>query len=272
MREAAASGPAMPRRFELIVLLGALSTFGPLSIDMYLPAFPDLEAQFATSASMVQATLSACLLGLAFGQVLAGPLSDAFGRRRPLVVGVAGYALFSFLCALAPSVEALIAFRLLQGLCGAAGIVIARAIVRDMYSGAEMARFFSVLMLVSGLAPILAPIAGGQVLRVVAWPGVFVVLGAIGVLFATAAALRLPETHALDRRQPANPRATLAVFGSLLRDRAFMGFALTLGLSAAGMFAYISGSTFVLQEIYGASPQRFSLYFGLNAIGIMLMG
>ena len=272
MRDAAERGPAMPRRIELIFLLGALSTFGPLSIDMYLPAFPVLETQFGTTPSLVQATLSACLLGLAFGQVVAGPLSDAFGRRKPLVVGVAGYALFSFLCALAPSVEALIAFRLLQGLCGAAGLVIARAIVRDMYSGAEMAKFFSVLMLVSGTAPILAPIAGGQLLRVVDWPGVFVALGVIGVVFAVAATLRLPETLDVTHRHPANLRATLGVFRRLLGDRAFTGFALTLGLTAAGMFAYIAGSTFVLQEIYGASPQRFSVYFGMNAVGIMIMG
>ena len=180
----------------LILLVGALSAFGPLSIDMYLPGMPELRADFGVGASQTQLTLSACLLGLATGQLLAGPMSDAFGRRRPLMLGVGLYAVASLLCALAPTIQALIAFRFIQGFAGAAGIVIARSVVRDLYSGVAAARFFSLLLLVSGLAPILAPLLGGQLLRVVSWRGVFVALALIGVALVIAAAAFLSETHA----------------------------------------------------------------------------
>jgi DHA1 family bicyclomycin/chloramphenicol resistance-like MFS transporter len=254
-----------------LLILGALSTFGPLSIDMYLPALPALAVDLNAGASQTQLTLSACLLGLALGQVIAGPLSDARGRRRPLLIGVAAYAAASLLCVVAPSVSALIALRFVQGLAGAAGIVIARAVVRDLHSGVAAARFFSLLMIVSGLAPILAPLIGGQLLRVTSWRGVFGTLAVIGVLLL-AAALGLEETLPAEARQRGGIRATLRTFRSLLADRNFVGYAISGGLVFAAMFAYISGSPFVLQQIYGVSPQLFSALFGLNAFGIMAAG
>lgn len=260
------------RRVRLIVILGALSAFAPLSIDMYLPALPQLGRDFGASASQTQLTLSACLLGLALGQMLAGPISDALGRRRPMLIGVACYTLASLLCVIAPSVGVLALLRFVQGFAGAAGIVIARAIVRDLYTGIDAARFFSLLMLVNGSAPILAPIIGGQLLRFTTWHGVFVTLAIIGTLLFIAAATGLRETLPPDSRQTGGFRAILGTFRRLLTDRSFMGYALSSGLAFAAMFAYISGSPFVLQEIYGVSPQLFSILFGTNALGIVIAG
>ncbi|HEV7213558.1 MAG TPA: Bcr/CflA family multidrug efflux MFS transporter [Chloroflexota bacterium] len=257
-------------RLRLIVILGALTAFGPLSIDMYLPALPSLSREFGDSPSQTQLTLSACLLGLALGQTVAGPFSDALGRRRPLLVGLAAYALASLLCAFAPSVGVLVALRFVQG-C-AAGIVIARAVVRDMYSGVAVARYFAVLMLVNGLAPILAPIFGGQLLRFTSWRGVFVTLTVVGLLLLLATATGLGETLPAERRQSGGLATTLATSRRLLGDRAFLGVALSGGLAFAAMFSYISGSSFVLQDIFGVSPQQFSFIFGLNALGIVVAG
>jgi DHA1 family bicyclomycin/chloramphenicol resistance-like MFS transporter len=262
--------PRKPRRAQLVFILGALSAFGPLSIDMYLPALPSLSRDFGTGASQAQLTLSACLLGLALGQVIAGPLSDELGRRRPLLVGLTAYALASLLCVVAPSVYALVALRFIQGFAGAAGIVIARAIVRDLHSGVAAARFFSLLMLVNGLAPILAPIFGGLLLRFTSWRGVFIVLAIIGTLLLLAAATGLGETLPPERRQSGGVLATIMTFRQLLANRSFMGYALSCGLAFAAMFAYIAGSPFVLQEIYGLSPQLFSVIFGTNAFGLVI--
>jgi DHA1 family bicyclomycin/chloramphenicol resistance-like MFS transporter len=264
--------PKKPRRVQLVFILGALTAFGPFSIDMYLPALPSLSRDFGTGAAQTQLTLSACLLGLALGQVIAGPISDALGRRRPLLVGLAAYALASLLCVVAPSVYALVALRFIQGFAGAAGIVIARAIVRDLHSGAAAARFFSLLMLVNGLAPILAPIFGGLLLRYTSWRGIFIVLAIIGTLLLLATATGLSETLPPDRRQSGGVRATITTFRQLLADRPYMGYALSCGLAFAAMFAYISGSPFVLQDIYGISPQLFSVIFGMNALGLVIAG
>lgn len=263
-----------PQKFQwniwLVLILGALSMFGPLSIDMYLPSLPALSHDLSASASQTQLTLSACLFGLALGQIIAGPISDSLGRRRPLCVGVAAYAAASLLCVIAPSVTVLILLRFIQGMAGAAGIVIARAIVRDLYSGIAVARFFSLLMIVNGLAPILAPIIGGQLLHFTSWRGVFVTLTIIGILLFVAAATGLSESLPPERRQHGGIRATLITFWRLLTDRAFVGYALACGLAFAAMFAYISGSPFVLQDIYGVSPQLFSIMFGVNALGIVI--
>ena len=253
-----------------MLILGALSAFGPLSIDMYLPAFPQLTRDFHASASSVQLTLTACLVGLVVGQLGVGALSDAVGRRVPLLVGLSAYVGASLLCAAAPSVAILVVLRFVQGAAGAAGIVIARAVVRDMHSGAAAARFFSLLMLVNGLAPILAPVLGGQLLRVTTWRGVFVVLAAIGVLLAAAAAAGLRETLPPARRHAGGVGETVRTFGHLLSDRGFLGHALACGLAFGAMFAYISGSPFVIQDIYGASPQLFSVMFAGNALGLVL--
>ncbi len=273
------SAPAAPSQslarkqsVRFIVALGALSALGPFSIDMYLPAFPALAREFGASPAQTQLTLSACLLGLSLGQLLAGPLSDAQGRRRPLLFGLGAYAAASLLCAVAPSIGALVALRFVQGFAGAAGIVISRAIVRDLYTGIDIARFFSVLMIVSGLAPILAPVIGGQVLRFTSWRGVFVTLAVIGVLLLVGAAKVLGETLPPHARQSSGLRATLLTFRHLLTDRAFMSYAVVGGLASAVLFAYISASPFVLQEIYGVSPQRFSALFGVNAFALMIMG
>src|SRR5205085_407407 len=201
--------PRSPRRAWLVFILGALSAFGPLSIDMYLPALPSLSRDFGTGASQVQLTLSACLLGLALGQAIAGPISDALGRRRPLLIGLAAYALASLLCAISPSVLVLTVLRFVQGFAGAPGIVIPRAVVRDLHSGVAAARFFSLLMLVNGLAPILAPLFGGLLLRFTSWRGVFFVLTVVGTLLLLAAATGLRETLPPDRRQSGGIRATI---------------------------------------------------------------
>lgn len=260
------------RRTKYVLVLGALSAFGPLSIDMYLPAFPAIASELNAGASQVQLSLTACTVGLAFGQLVAGPLSDTFGRRRPLLIGLVVFTLTSLLCAVATSAYALAGLRLVQGLGGAAGIVVARAVVRDLCSGVAMARFFSLLMLVGGLAPILAPLIGGQMLRVTSWRGVFLVLGVIGVVLLVATAFGVRETLPTESRRPGSLGSTLRTFAGLLGDRAFVGYSLSAALAFAAMFAYISGSSFVLQDVYGMSPQLFSVVFGVNSLGIVLVG
>ncbi len=257
-------------RARLAVVLGALSAFGPLSIDLYLPGLPGLGRDLGASASAAQLTLTACLAGLALGQLVAGPLSDRFGRRRPLLAGVALYAGASVACAAAPSVEVLVLLRLLQGLAGAAGIVIGRAVVRDLFEGEAGARFFANLLLVNGLAPILAPVIGGQLLAVTDWRGLFAVLAGIGIALLVAGAVVVPESLGPERRRPGGLPATLRTFRALTRDRAFVGHALCGGLVMGAMFAYIAGSPFVLQELYGLSPQAFSLAFAVNGLGIIV--
>ena len=259
-------------RTRLALLLGGLTAFAPLSIDMYLPCLPALGGDLSAGASAVQLTLTACLAGLAVGQLVAGPLSDKLGRRRPLLAGVGAYTLASALCAAAPTVWALAGLRFVQGATGAAGIVIARAIVRDTHDGIALVRFFSMLMLVTGLAPILAPVIGGQVLEVTSWRGIFLVLAAIGAVLFVSATVGLRETLPPERRREGGIRATARTMAGLLRDRHFAGFALAGGLAFGAMFTYIAGSPFVLQEIYGASPQAFSAVFAVNSIGIVAFG
>ncbi|MBB3665462.1 DHA1 family bicyclomycin/chloramphenicol resistance-like MFS transporter [Prauserella sediminis] len=258
-------------RLRFALILGGLTAFGPLSIDMYLPALPGMAGDFSAANSLVQLTLAAFVVGLGAGQLVAGPLSDALGRRVPLLAGVALYIAASVLCVLSPSIEVLIAARALQAFGAAAGIVIARATVRDLFSGIAMSRFFSALMLVSGVAPILAPIIGGQLLTVTSWRGIFAVLAAFGGLLLLVAALALPETLPEASRRPARIGGVLRTYLSLLRHRAFLGCALTIGLGFAGMFTYISASSFVLQDIYGLGPQTYSFVFGGGAVGLVAM-
>ncbi|MBJ9989780.1 multidrug effflux MFS transporter [Paenibacillus sp. S28] len=268
---AAASGPGA-NRVWMIIVLGALSAFGPFSLDMYLPSLPEMAKSMHTTASLTQLSLTSCLIGLAVGQLLAGPISDVRGRRTPLMIGMVVYGVSSLLCAFSPSIELLILLRFIQGIAGSAGIVISRAIVRDMYSGSELTKFFSMLMLVNGAAPILSPILGGQLLQVTSWRGVFIVLTAIGVAMLLAVMLGLPETLAPGNRSSGGTLGTVKTFGKLLRDGKFMGLALSSGFISAAMFAYISGSPFVLQEIYGVSPQMFSVIFATNGLGIIIAG
>lgn len=264
--------PAKPKTLRYTLILGGLSAFAPLSIDMYLPALPQMAGDLHTADSTLQLTLTAFIIGLAVGQLILGPISDGIGRRKPLLAGLVLYVVSSVLCAVSPSVELLIAARALQAIGAAGGIVIARAIVRDLYSGTAMTKFFSMLMLVSGLAPILAPVAGGQILRITSWRGAFVVLTVFGALLLLATVLALPEPLPPERRSPNRLGATLRGYAKLLADRFFLGYALAGGLMFAGLFAYISASSFVLQDVYGLSPQEFSLVFGANGVGIVLAG
>ncbi|AXK37728.1 MFS transporter [Streptomyces armeniacus] len=254
------------------LILGSLTALPALSMDMYLPALPDVGGAMHTPAATVQLTLTACLLGLAVGQLVVGPMSDRFGRRRPLLIGSLGYVLASAACAVAPTIETLTLFRLLQGLCGAAGIVIARAVVRDLYDGLAMARFFSTLMLISGVAPILAPVLGGQVLRFTDWRGVFLILTGIGVLLTFIVLRWLPETLPPGERHSGGVPAALHTMRGLFRDRVFTGYLLAGAFTFAGLFAYVAASPFVMQEIYGASPQTYSLLFMANSIGLVAVG
>ncbi|MEV6328624.1 Bcr/CflA family multidrug efflux MFS transporter [Streptomyces sp. NPDC051909] len=262
------------RRAGLLVtlVLGGLTALPPLSMDMYLPALPEVTRALLAPAATVQLTLTACLAGMALGQLVVGPMSDRWGRRRPLLVGMIVYVLATAVCALAPTAGLLIGFRLLQGLAGAAGIVIARAVVRDLYDGVEMARFFSTLMLISGVAPVVAPLIGGQILRVTDWRGVFYVLTVIGLALTLVVRRFLHETLPPERRHAGGVGEALRTMRGLLADRVFTGYMLAGGLAFAALFAYISASPFVVQEIYGASPQTFSLLFGLNSIGLVAVG
>ncbi|MFD5739931.1 multidrug effflux MFS transporter [Streptomyces massasporeus] len=275
----AAAGTERPdrtsqRRTGLLVtfLLGSLTAVPPLAMDMYLPSLPEVTRSLHAPAATVQLTLTACLAGMALGQLVVGPMSDRWGRRRPLLAGLAVFVVATVLCALAPTVELLVAFRLAQGLAGAAAIVIARAVVRDLYDGMAMARFFSTLMLISGVAPIVAPLIGGQILRVTDWRGVFAVLTVIGVLIGVLVWTRLPETLAPAERHSGGVGEALRAMLGLLADRSFTGYMLTGGFAFAALFAYISASPFVIQEIYGASPQTFSLLFGVNSVGLVVVG
>lgn len=262
------------RRTSLLVtfVLGGLTALPALSMDMYLPALPAVTAALHRPAATVQLTLTACLAGMAVGQLAVGPMSDRWGRRRPLLIGMLIYVVATAICALAPTAELLISFRLLQGLAGASAIVIARAVVRDLYDGLAMARFFSTLMLISGVAPIAAPVLGGQILRFTDWRGVFVVLTVVGSLLTLVVWRWLGETLPPEQRHGGGLGQALHTMRGLLADRVFTGYMLASGFTFAALFAYVSGSAFVVQDIYGASPQTFSLLFGLNSIGLVLVG
>ena len=258
----------MPQR-RLIVLLGSIVAIGPLSIDTYLPAFPSMARALDASASSVQLTLTACLAGLAIGQLVAGSLSDRLGRRRPILAGLSAYVAVSLLCAVAPDVLTLTVLRFLQGFAGAAGMVVAQAVVRDLHSGTAAVRLFSSLMLIIGVAPILAPVLGGQLLELGSWRTIFAALAAISGVVAVGVAVGLRETLAPERRDRRGLRQTLTTLRGLLRERDFMGYAIASSLGFACVFAYISGSSFVLQDIYGVSPQLYSVIFGVNGIGLI---
>ncbi|QWF81223.1 multidrug effflux MFS transporter [Amycolatopsis sp. CA-230715] len=255
-----------------VAILGGLSACAPMSVDMYLPSMPQIAADLHTGASQVQLTLTTSILGLAFGQLVLGSLSDAFGRRRPLLAGLAVYTVLSLVCLIAPNATVLIALRFAQGFAGAAGPVLARAIVRDLTSGAAMARLVSMLMLVTSLAPILAPALGAQLLAFGSWRGVFVALAVFGAVLLVACALWLPETLPSEARHTGGLSTSLRAYRTLLADRTFLGYALTSGLVFAGYFGYLSGSAFVLEQGHGLSTQEFSVVFGANAIGLLAAG
>ncbi|NEK59917.1 multidrug effflux MFS transporter [Geodermatophilus sabuli] len=260
--------PRTPRSIYLV--LGSLIALGPLASELYIPALPDMAAVLATSPSLAQATVATCLVGLALGQLVAGPLSDRLGRRRPLLAGVALFALASGLCALSTSIWVLLALRFVQGLAGGAAVVIARAVVRDLYEGRRAARVFSRLMLVFGLAPIVAPLAGAQILRFTDWRGPFVALVVIGGLILVGARAALPETLPPAARHTDGSGAQLRQLGRLLADRPFLGHVAISGLHGATLFSYVTMSAFVLQEEHGLSVQAFSAVLAVNAVGLVL--
>ncbi|MHA3702106.1 multidrug effflux MFS transporter [Jatrophihabitans sp. YIM 134969] len=266
-----ASSTSGRRRALTFVVLGGLSAFGPLATDLYLPALPEVGRDLGAGQGVVQLTISSSLVGLALGQLVAGPLSDNLGRKRPLLVGLVGFVVLSLVCVVAPNVWLLILARLLQGGCGAAGLVIARAIVRDLWGPVDSGRVFAELTIVSGLAPIVAPLLGAQLLRVTSWRGLFVVLAGIGVLLALGA-LTLRESLPAERRRSDGLRQTLSVGADLARSRAFVGYALAAGFGTACLLTYIAASPFVLQTGYGVSTTVFSVVFATNSVGIVVAG
>lgn len=258
------------KRLQIAFLLGSLSLLGPFTIDTYLPAFPTIVEEFHTNASLVQVSLTTCLLGLAFGQLIIGPMSDVQGRRKPLLTFLGLYLLSSLICAIAPNIYMLIGARFIQGFAAAGGLVISRAVVRDLYSGRELTKFFATLMLIGNLDSIVAPIIGGAILSFASWKVVFLVLTCVGIILTLVVAFKLEETLPVEKRVPSNIKKVVSNFGSLLKDREFAGYAFTQGFTTAGIFAYVSGISFVYQNIYGVSPQVFSLLFGLNGIGLII--
>lgn len=259
------------RYVRLVLVLGALSAIGPLTIDTYLPALPTLSDQLGATSSQTQLTITGLLLGLGLGQLAIGPWSDAIGRRRPLLIGLGVHALMSVLCAFAPTITLLAVTRTIQGVGGAAVAVVAMAMVRDLFSGIRAAQLLSRLILVLGVAPILAPSLGSALLTVTSWRGIFVVLAAIAVGLLTLAAFALPETLPPSRRRPGTIADSVRSYATLITDRLFVVMVLVAGLMFATLFGYISGAPFILQGIYGLSPQQFGLAFGLNSIGLIVM-
>ncbi len=258
-----------PSYARLAIILGILTAFGPLSIDMYLPGLPSIASDFGVETADAQQTLSAFFIGLAVGQLIYGPISDRLGRRRPLLFGCALYAVACLGCVLAPSLNALILLRLAMAFGACAGMVITRSVVRDLFDERESARMYSMLVLVMGLAPILAPLIGGQLLLYWGWRTIFLVLSGFGLVCFALVLFGLPESLPEERRTRKTVGAVLSSYGGLLGDGRYMGYILAGGLASAAMFAYISGSPFVFIELNGVPPERFGLLFGINSIGLI---
>lgn len=257
-------------RLKLVLILGALIALGPLTIDMYLPALPTITDELATTSPTVQLTLTGTLIGLALGQLVIGPLSDAFGRRLPLLVGTGVHVVASLLCVIAPNIAVLGGLRVLQGLGAAAGAVVAMAIVRDLYTGRAAATLLSRLILVMGAAPVIAPTLGGWLLAFTSWRGVFAALALFGLVLIPVAAWGLRETLPPERRQTTGVLGTLRNYRALLHDRIFVGLVLVAGLAMSALLAYVAGSSFVFQEQFGLDQQQFGLVFGSGAIWLIL--
>ena len=256
-------------KLRILLILGALSAFGPMAIDFYLPSFPTLADVFSTDVKHVQLSLASYFVGIAFGQLIYGPLADRYGRRKPLLAGVLLFTLASLGCALVQSLDALIAMRFVQALGGCAGMVISRAVVRDLCDPLASAKVFSKLMLVMGVAPILAPLGGGLLLAAFGWQSIFYALMVFSGLCLLGVFMWLPET--MDQSTPHLPLSgALKRYVELLGDRQLIGHGLTGGIAMAGMFAYISGSPFVFINLYGVSPEHYGWLFGMNAAGFIL--
>lgn len=272
MTSASIGGRAVVNRDRAFLILAAMTGLTPLATDMYIPAFPAMVDELAASSSAIQSSIAAYMLGLVAGQLLLGPISDRTGRRPLLVSGGWLFALFSAVCAVAPGAELLILARLLQGMAGAAAMVLARAIIGDWYSGAEAARRFSVLTMIFAIGPILAPVLGGLLLGVATWRLIFVVLAVLGVLLVLPAMVWVPESLPPARRHADSLVQAFRTMGALLKQRVFVGYVLVFSFTTVSLFAYLAGASFVMQRMFGLSEWVTSLLFGLNAIGMLLGG
>lgn len=267
--------PAAPPALSAlaVVVLALLSAVAPLSTDMYLPGFPRMTADLATGASQIQMTLTGFLIGLAAGQLIIGPLSDRYGRRRPLMIGTLVGVLASLLCALAPNAGTLIVLRVVQGLGGAAGVVLARAVIADSSrDAAHSARLFQIMMMIGGIAPVVAPILGTGIVALAGWRGVFALLAVMALISFFGVLRVIDETLPQARRSAGGLKPLFTAISGLLRNRAYVGYTLTTGFSFMVLFGYISASPFVFQGILGLSPAGYSIAFGVNAIGIVMVG
>ncbi len=263
--------PTGKRRIILAFILSSLAMLGPFNVDMYLPSFPEISTDLGVKASLVQLSLTTFLCGLALGQFIIGPISDSLGRRKPLLISLALFSVSSFICALAPNITVLIIGRFLQGLTAAGGIVLSRAVVSDVFTGREFTKFFALLMVINATAPMIAPMTGGAVLLLpfATWHTIFYFLSVLGLVIMLVVATKLKESLPLERRQPVSIRHSLKTMASLARDRSYIGYALIVGIIHGGSFAYVAGTPFVYQGIYGVSPQVFSILFGINGLAII---
>jgi len=257
------------QRFKYIVILGALAALGPFTIDLYLPAFPNVAEDLNASDAAIQITLTATLVGFALGQLIVGPLADAFGRRRPLLIATGVHVIASLAVAFAPTIELVTIGRVFQGIGAAGSGVVAMAIVRDLFAGQRLIRMLSRLALVWGLAPVLAPVIGSQLLRIVDWRGIFIVLAGFGLAMVIVAAFFMIETLPAERRGAFSGRAVARRYRHLVRDRSFVGAALLGSMVFTALFGYLSSSSFVLQDLFGLSAQEFGIAFGVNSLGLV---
>ena len=253
----------------LVLLLGVLSAFGPFVVDLYLPSLPQLASFFETNASMTQLTLTTAMIGLALGQLLLGPLSDKFGRKKPLIISLVIYIISTVLIVFSPNIETMIVLRVIQGLSSAGSVVISRAIATDLYRGREMTRFFGLLMTINGIAPIISPILGSLLLEYISWKGVFVFLALIGVVVLFFC-FRLKESLSVENRLQGSIFATFSTFGVIIKNRLFMSYVGIESFLLGAMFAYIAASPFILQSFYGLSAFIFSLCFGANGAALVI--
>jgi DHA1 family bicyclomycin/chloramphenicol resistance-like MFS transporter len=269
MSDVVEARPTFRPSAKYVLLLGSMTALPAITTDIYLPSLPEVARELGTTATGVQLTMTATLIGGALGQLVIGPLSDRLGRRRPVLIGVTLHVVMSLVCAVAPGIEALIGARALQGFFNASATVVAMAVIRDRFVGSDASRLISRLMLVIGVAPIFAPSVGGIIAGEVGWRGVFVALALFGVGLWVVVWRRLPETLPEGQRREGGLRTALGGYRSLLRDGHFVALAVLPGLGMAALFAYVVGSPFVLREQYGLTAHEFALLFALNGVGLV---
>lgn len=258
------------RKWWLVFFMGVVSATGPLSMDMYLPGLPEMQRAFHSSASTLQLSITSCLIGLAVGQLIVGPISDRIGRRVPLVVGFGLYAVTSLMLIFTTNIYLFIGIRLIQGLAGSTGQVLSRAVARDLFNGHELTKFYAMLMAVNGAFPIIAPIIGGALLSIVQWQGIFVLLFVIGILVMVGVLCTLPETLKVTNNEVLTLGQTFKGLGAMFGKRQFILIALTQGLIFGALFSYISASSFVFQTYFHMTVGQFSLLYAINGLGIIL--